>query len=399
MNIAIAMSKTPGVTTKDICLGCDAHIQTACEKVYIHTVDPVTKGTLAKGICFPTCVSLNEIVCHYSSSNIPLHLKTDDIVRISMGCQIDGYPVMAGHTFRLTQNTEDETTVMPTTSQTLLSHRRLSLIHACDEAMKAVVAAFRPGAMNTDIAGVIAKIANKYNVQVLPNALSHEMKRYILNGRNVIVNRDLLATLQRDAHEFEVQENQVYHIDVVFGMLDNPSLSNGKICFPSHVAHPTERGEQKVFDLVPSDEHDCTVFVRNVTKRPIRLQTANTALTTIKHQFLTFPFRGYSIFPDSLTKSKIAINSLVENSLIDTLPVLTSKKHMTAARFCCTILVTKKETVVLAGNIEDAERIAEVESLRKDTSVIESTKALEHNDNLTGRIFGPVEALLKAESV
>ena len=55
---------------------------------------------MKKGIAFPTCLSVNNCICHFSpSKNDPdLLLKEDDVVKIDLGAHIDGFVAVAAHT-------------------------------------------------------------------------------------------------------------------------------------------------------------------------------------------------------------------------------------------------------------------------------------------------------------
>lgn len=55
---------------------------------------------MKKGIAFPTCLSVNNCICHFSpSKNDPdLLLKEDDVVKIDLGAHIDGFIAVAAHT-------------------------------------------------------------------------------------------------------------------------------------------------------------------------------------------------------------------------------------------------------------------------------------------------------------
>merc|ERR1711972_1122042 len=55
---------------------------------------------ITKGIAFPTCLSVNHAICHFS----PLVSETDqilaegDMVKIDMGAHIDGFIAVVAHT-------------------------------------------------------------------------------------------------------------------------------------------------------------------------------------------------------------------------------------------------------------------------------------------------------------
>ena len=54
---------------------------------------------LTKGIAFPTCLSVNHIICHFSPlvSEPDLTLAEGDMVKIDMGAHIDGFIAVVAH--------------------------------------------------------------------------------------------------------------------------------------------------------------------------------------------------------------------------------------------------------------------------------------------------------------
>jgi len=55
---------------------------------------------LKKGIAFPTCISVNNCVCHFSplKSERELVLVAGDVVKVDLGAHVDGYIAVAAHT-------------------------------------------------------------------------------------------------------------------------------------------------------------------------------------------------------------------------------------------------------------------------------------------------------------
>ena len=54
---------------------------------------------IEKGIAFPTCISVNEIVGHFSPlKGESRQLKAGDVAKIDMAVQIDGFIAAAAHT-------------------------------------------------------------------------------------------------------------------------------------------------------------------------------------------------------------------------------------------------------------------------------------------------------------
>lgn len=55
---------------------------------------------MKKGIAFPTCLSVNNCVCHFSPirSEPDILLKDGDVVKIDLGAHIDGFIAVAAFT-------------------------------------------------------------------------------------------------------------------------------------------------------------------------------------------------------------------------------------------------------------------------------------------------------------
>ena len=54
---------------------------------------------MEKGVAFPTCISVNNIVGHLSPlKSEDQQLKDGDLVKIDLGCHIDGFVGLVAHT-------------------------------------------------------------------------------------------------------------------------------------------------------------------------------------------------------------------------------------------------------------------------------------------------------------
>jgi len=54
---------------------------------------------LERGIAFPTCVSVNHIMGHYSPmQDESTKLEEGDLAKIDLGCHLDGFVAQAAHT-------------------------------------------------------------------------------------------------------------------------------------------------------------------------------------------------------------------------------------------------------------------------------------------------------------
>ena len=77
-------------------------IEKQCEQIY-------KNKQLEKGIAFPTCVSVNDMVCHYSPyADESIKLSPGDVVKVDLGCHIDGFIALAANTVIIPSETEEE---------------------------------------------------------------------------------------------------------------------------------------------------------------------------------------------------------------------------------------------------------------------------------------------------
>ena len=90
----------PEASIYSICVAGDAFIEEQCAGVYNKS-----KPAVEKGIAFPTCVSVNECVCHCSpaiASEEPSgKIKDGDLVKVDLGCHIDGWIAVCAHSLKV----------------------------------------------------------------------------------------------------------------------------------------------------------------------------------------------------------------------------------------------------------------------------------------------------------
>ena len=67
---------------------------------------------LLLGIAFPTCISCNNCICHYSPllSEVDSTLSDGDLVKIDMAAHIDGFIATVAHTFVIGATAENPVT-------------------------------------------------------------------------------------------------------------------------------------------------------------------------------------------------------------------------------------------------------------------------------------------------
>ncbi|KAL5172604.1 DnaJ protein ERDJ3A [Glycine soja] len=84
----------PKAKIVDICEKGDSYIREQTGNVYKNV-----KRKIERGVAFPTCLSVNNVVCHFSPlASDEAVLEEGDILKIDMACHIDGFIAAVAHT-------------------------------------------------------------------------------------------------------------------------------------------------------------------------------------------------------------------------------------------------------------------------------------------------------------
>jgi methionine aminopeptidase len=90
--------------------------------------------------------------------------------------------------------------------------KQADLIAATRTCFDAALRLIRPGKNVAAVAPVLQTIAEAYGCTVVEGVMSHEMKRYIIDGNKCVLNR---PTPDQKVEDVEFEENEVYAIDIV----------------------------------------------------------------------------------------------------------------------------------------------------------------------------------------
>lgn len=160
---------------------------------------------MKKGIAFPTCLSINNCICHFSpSKNDPdLLLKEEDVVKIDLGAHIDGFIAVAAHTL-----------VIGATLENKAKGRKADVILAAYNAAQATLRLVKDGKGNYGVTEAVQKIAESYKCKPIEGMLSHQLKQFKIDGEKTIIQNPTAA--QKKEHEKVDFENyEVYAMDVL----------------------------------------------------------------------------------------------------------------------------------------------------------------------------------------
>jgi len=296
----VVVECVPGKKIFDVCTFGDKMIS---DQIALAVTKKVEKGS-----AFPTCISVNNTVGHFS----PLIgdasvLAEGDLVKVELGVHVDGFVALIGHSFVCTANQ-----AVPTTG------RKADVICAAHYAAECAHRLIKPGRKNTEVTDAIQKVADIFKCQPMEGVLSHQMKRFVIDGNHVIANK---AILEQKVEEFEFEENSVYAVDIVIST-----------------------GEGKSREL----ETRTTVYKRAVDQTYLlKMKSSRYVYNEINSRFPTFPFSVRSL---DEKRAKLGITEMVNHDMLHAYPVLYEKPGEFVAQFTFTVLVLPSSTTRITGH-------------------------------------------------
>jgi len=289
---------TPGKKIIDLCVLTD---KVVADKL----ATSFSKVKVEKGLAFPTSISVNNVVGHFS----PLLgdatvLNEGDVAKIDIGVHVDGFISVAAHTIVVQENAAQP-----------ITGRKADVISAALIAADAAHRLIRPGNKNTQVTEMIKKVAESFKCEPVEGVLSHEMKRFVIDGNKTIINK---ASLEHKVDEFEFEQDSIFSVDIVMST-----------------------GEGKAKDL----ETRTTIYKRAVDQTyNLKMQASRYVLNEINKNFPTFPFALRAL---DEKKGKLGITECLKHELVYPFPVLFEKAGEFVAQVKFTVLITGSGTTRL----------------------------------------------------
>ncbi|CAA2967361.1 ERBB-3 BINDING PROTEIN 1 [Olea europaea subsp. europaea] len=274
----------------DICEKGDAFIREQSGNMYKNA-----KKKIERGVAFPTCISVNNTVCHFSPlASDETVLEEGDMLKIDMGCHIDGFIAVVAHTHVLQQG--------PVTGRTA------DVIAAANTAAEVALRLVRPGKKNKDVTDAIQKVAAAYDCKIVEGVLSHQMKRFVIDGNKVVLS---VSSPETRVDEAEFEENEVYSIDIV-----------------------TSTGEGKPKLL---DEKQTTIYKRAVDRNyHLKMKASRFIFSEISEKFRIMPFTARAL---EEKRARLGIVECMNHDLLEPYPVLYEKPGDLVAHIKFTVLL------------------------------------------------------------
>ncbi|EDV21068.1 uncharacterized protein TRIADDRAFT_64279 [Trichoplax adhaerens] len=314
---------TVGATAKSLCEMGDKMILEETSKVY------KKEKELKKGIAFPTCVSVNHCICHFSplNSDPELELNDGDVVKFDLGVHIDGFIAVVGHTI-----------VVGSSKEKKVSGRKADVIVAAYTAAEAALRLVKPGNENQVVTDAIQKVAESFECKPIEGMMSHQLKKYVIDGeKSIILNPSEAQRKEHETCEFEV--NEVYTVDVLISTAD---------------------GKSKEMD------NRTTVYKKTNLQYSLKMKASRVFFSEVSNKFTAMPFTLRAF--DDETKARMGVVECVKHGLLEPFNVLWEKEGDFVAQFKFTVLLMPSGPMRITGGTFDPE-VYESEHVVKDEEI------------------------------
>lgn len=260
---------------------------------------------IEKGIAFPTCISVNEIVAHYSPMKGESSLlKSGDLVKIDMACHIDGFIAAVAHTIVLGEEQVDD--------------RRADVAQAAWTGAEAALRLVQAGNTSNMVTEAFGKIAAEFDCKPVGGIKSHQLKKHVIDGTKAIPS---VESLEEKTEPFEFELNEVYCIDVMMST-----------------------GEGKCREA----EMRSTVFKRHVENNYLlKTQKARQFISEVNKRFPALPFSLRAIEDEHV--ARIGASEAKRHDLLEEYSVLKAKDKELIAQYKMTVLLLPGGTKRITG--------------------------------------------------
>jgi len=267
-----------GAKVLDLVVEGDKAIEAGAATVYNRKTKA---GAIQKGIAFPTCISVNNVVAHFSPLQSDpassLVLAKGDVVKIHLGAHVDGYAA-----------TSAETLIVGATEQEPAEGRAADAVKAAYLAAEAAMRSIKAGEKNYGVTEVVDKITAAFDCKPVENMLSCSYGQNKIDGKQQIILGPTDAQ-KKDVPSFSFGENEVYGMDVLV-----TTAEDGK----------TKPGDART-----------TVYQRmsDVTYQ-LKLKTSRAVFSEVQSKAGAFPFNIRSLEDEK--RSRVGLQEAVQHNLI-----------------------------------------------------------------------------------
>ncbi|RZF46769.1 hypothetical protein LSTR_LSTR002632 [Laodelphax striatellus] len=293
-----------GASVKEICIFGDDLLLEETGKVFKREKE------LKKGIAFPTCVSVNNCICHYSPlrSQADYVIKEDDVVKVDLGAHVDGFIAVVAHT-----------KIIGASADKKVTGRKADAMLAAHYAAQAALKLLKPGNEAYSITNAVQSVCDDFKCKPVEGMLSHQLKQFKIDGEKTIIQNPTEAQKkEHEKHEFAVHE--VYAMDVL--------VSTGE-------------GVGKEADTKVS------VYKKTDETYQLKLKASRMFYSEVCHKYGTMPFNLRNF--EEETKAKMGVGECVKYKLIEPFQVLYEKPSEIVVHFKFTVLLMPNKPHKITG--------------------------------------------------
>jgi curved DNA binding protein len=328
----------PGVKALELCEFSDKLLNDETNKVFRKQ----EKGKeMKKGIAFPTCISINNCVCHFAPlKNDPdIEVKAGDVVKIDLGAHIDGYPAVVAHTLVVGEGKESKVT-----------GRRADVMLAAHYASELALRLVKPGNENQQVTDAIQKAAESFKCKPIEGMLSHQLQHHIIDGKKSFIQNPTDAQ-KKEMEKCEFNVHEVYGVDVL--------ISSGE-------------GKGREMDT------RTTIYKRKDTVYNLKMKASRQFYSEVDKKFGYMPFT-LRAFEDE-KKAKMGVVECVKHELVEPYNVLYEREGEFVAQFKFTLLLMPNGPMKITGlpfdeTLYESEHRIEDETLKAHLAVSASRNA------------------------
>ena len=265
---------------------------------------------MKKGIAFPTCVSVNNCICHNSplKSETDVLLKDGDVVKVDLGAQIDGFIAVAAHTV-----------VIGASKDKKVKGRKADAILAAHLASEVALRLVKPGNENYNVTENIQKVAEAFDCKPVEGMLSHQLKRHVIDGEKAVIQNPSEAH-KREHERCEFDVHEVYAVDVL--------ISSGE-------------GKGRELDT------RTTVYKKKDIVYQLKMKASRQFLSDVDKRFGLMPF-SLRLCEDE-KKAKMGVVECVKHDLMLPFSVLYEKEGEFVVQYKFTVLLMPNGPLKITG--------------------------------------------------
>ncbi|KZV73012.1 proliferation-associated protein 1 [Peniophora sp. CONT] len=296
---ALVPKLVEGAKVIDLCVEGDKLLEEGTRGVYNKAVKGVK---VPKGIAFPTSISVNNTVAHFSplasDPSADLTLAKDDVVKLHLGAHIDGFAAVSA-----------ETIVVGASAEEPVTGRRADVLKAAYTAAEAAMRLIKVGNKNWQVTETVAKVAAAWDAKPVEGMLSCSQTQNVIDGRKrIILNPS--DQQKKDLETVTFAEDEVWGMDILIAS--------------------SEDGKARI------EDQRTTIFQRDSTvKYQLKMTSSRQVFGEVQKKAGAFPFNVRML--DDEKRARVGLKEAVEHALVKEYEVVYTPPKTFVAAFHFTI--------------------------------------------------------------